>query len=183
MRRSTIAGISVAAILLAGSAAWMVVNRGDDVEAGPVAVDLPLPVLEGESLEGAPLSTREARGHVLVINVWATWCGPCARELPGIERAAARYAGEGVRFLGLNYRDDRAAARGWQDERFKLSYPSLYDPRGQFAHDLKFPYLPDTYVVDASGTIRWEIIGETNEQELSGLIDQVLEPSANVSSA
>jgi cytochrome c biogenesis protein CcmG/thiol:disulfide interchange protein DsbE len=84
-----------------------------------------------------------------------------------------------VRFLGIDYRDDRATARGWQDDRFRLPYRSLYDPKGLTASDLGFPYLPDTYVVDASGTVRWEIFGATDRQELSGLIDQLLADPGN----
>ncbi len=86
---------------------------------------------------------------------------------------AGRYEGEGVRFLGINHQDDRDAARGWIRE-FEVPYPSLFDPSGGFAADLGFPALPDTYVVDRQGTIRWVVFGETDERELSGLIDDVL---------
>ena len=57
---------------------------------------------------------------------------------------------------------------------FDVPYPSLYDPAGETAVDLGYPYLPGTYVVDPDGTIRWVVIGETDAQELSGLIDDVL---------
>jgi cytochrome c biogenesis protein CcmG/thiol:disulfide interchange protein DsbE len=83
-----------------------------------------------------------------------------------------------VRFVGLNYQDNRAAARAWVDE-FDVPYESLFDEQGRYADDLGFPYLPDTYVVDADGTIRWAIYGETNEEELSGLIDEVLAQQAS----
>ncbi len=86
---------------------------------------------------------------------------------------ADRYRGDGVRFLGINHQDDRDAARGWIRE-FEVMYPSLFDPSGGFAADLGFPALPDTYVVDREGTFRWVVYGETDGQELTRMIDDVL---------
>ena len=59
-------------------------------------------------------------------------------------------------------------------EEFGVPYPSLFDPSGRTAAELGFPALPDTYVVDPQGTIRWVVYGETDERELAGLIDDVL---------
>ncbi len=141
---------------------------------GIAARNEPLPRLSGETLDGGWLDASSyADGSVLVINVWADWCGPCRREQPQLVRLAERYDEEGVRFLGINYQDDRDAARAWV-EAFGVPYPSLYDPSGRSAADLGFPALPDTYVVDPAGIIRWVVYGETDERELSGLIDDLL---------
>jgi DsbE subfamily thiol:disulfide oxidoreductase len=141
---------------------------------GVASQDEPLPALAGESLDGERLdATTYADGGVLVINVWADWCAPCRREQPQLVRLADRYRGDGVRFLGINYQDDRDAAKAWVRE-FGVPYPSLFDPTGRTAADLGFPALPDTYVVDPGGTIRWVVYGETDENELSRLIDEVL---------
>lgn len=86
---------------------------------------------------------------------------------------ARRYEDDGVRFLGIDYQDDLNAAKAWTKE-FGVPYPSLYDPSGRTAADLGYPALPDTYVVDRQGTIRWVVFGETYEKELAGLIDDVL---------
>jgi thiol-disulfide isomerase/thioredoxin len=179
VRRSTT--IATVAAVVAAAGTWLFLNRSAATESGPVRMDVALPTLTGESLDRRPLSTDDFSGQVLVINVWATWCVPCAEELPDMKEVAERYAPRGVSFLGLNYRDDRAAALVWQDSTFDLPYPSLFDPRGQFAHDLEFPWAPDTYVVDASGRVRWAVFGKTDAQELSGLIDDVL--AGRVSSA
>ena len=112
-----------------------------------------------------------------MVNVWATWCGPCRQEQPGLVRTAKRYADRGVRFVGLNYQDNRAAAQAWVEE-YQVPYESLFDEMGSYADDLGFPYLPDTYIVDAGGTIRWAIYGETSEAEVSELIDDVLARAA-----
>ncbi|HET9671434.1 MAG TPA: TlpA disulfide reductase family protein [Actinomycetota bacterium] len=136
--------------------------------------DEPLPRIAGESLTGEPIDADEyADGDVLVINVWADWCDPCRREQPTLVRLAERYEDRGVRFLGINYQDDRDAARAWVEE-FDVPYPSLFDPSGRTAVDLGFPALPDTYVVDREGTVRWVVFGETDAEELTGLIEDVL---------
>ncbi len=148
-------------------------SDGDSV-FGVAQVDQPLPELSGETVDGEHLDAATyADGNVLVINVWANWCDPCRREQPMLVDLADRYRGDGVRFLGINYQDDRDAARGWIRE-FEVPYPSLFDPTGGFAADLGFPALPDTYVVDREGTIRWVVYGETDAQEVTRMVDDVL---------
>lgn len=148
--------------------------EGGDSVFGVAQVDQPLPPLSGETVDGEHLDAATyADGNVLVINVWADWCAPCRREQPVLVRLADRYQDDGVRFLGINYQDDRDAARAWIRE-FEVPYPSLFDPSGRSASTLGFPALPDTYVVDPGGTIRWVVFGETDERELARMIDDVL---------
>lgn len=167
--RATAPVLILALLALLGSC------TGDDSVVGVAEQDAPLPRLAGETVDGDHLDAASyADGSVLVINVWADWCAPCRREQPQLVRLADRYEEEGVRFLGINYQDDRDAARAWIEE-FGVQYPSLFDPSGRSAADLGFPALPDTYVVDRAGTIRWVVYGETDERELAGLIDDVLD--------
>lgn len=161
-------------LLLLAFLAVLASCEGDDSVFGVAEVDQPLPRLSGETIDGERLDAATyADGDVLVINVWADWCDPCRREQPQLVRLADRYEGDGVRFLGINYQDDRHAAKAWIKE-FDVPYPSLFDPSGRSAADLGFPALPDTYVVDPGGTIRWVVYGETDEDELAGLIDEVV---------
>jgi thiol-disulfide isomerase/thioredoxin len=139
---------------------------------GVVEENKPFPRLSGLTVSGGKLDTDSLAGRVFVLNVWATWCDPCRREQPALQRLHERYGSE-VGFVGIDFRDDNAKAREWV-RGFGVTYPSLSDPTGRFASDLAFPFAPDTYVVDATGTIRFVIYGETDEQELSGVIDQVL---------
>jgi cytochrome c biogenesis protein CcmG, thiol:disulfide interchange protein DsbE len=171
MRKLLVALLIVVAV---GAVYALLLNRSDaSQEGGPVAMNSPLPALEGEAVSGGTVNLADFRGDVTVVNVWATWCGPCRQEQPGLVRTAKRYADRGVRFVGLNYQDNRAAARAWVEE-YHVPYESLFDEQGRYADDLGFPYLPDTYIVDAGGTIRWAIYGETSEAEVSGLLDEVL---------
>jgi thiol-disulfide isomerase/thioredoxin len=150
----------------------MTCSPGED--SNVVEMDRPLPRLAGETLDGARLdAAAHAGGEVLVINVWAHDCAPCRTEQPDLVELADRYEDEGVRFLGINYDDDLDAARAWVGE-FDVPYPSLFDPSGRTAAQLGYPALPDTYVVDREGTIRWVVFGATDGPQLAGLIDDVL---------
>jgi DsbE subfamily thiol:disulfide oxidoreductase len=140
---------------------------------GVVAESKPLPRLSGPTVQGGHIDTSSFVGRPLVVNVWATWCAPCRSEQPALMRLHDRF-GDEVAFAGIDYRDDVAKARAWI-RQYGVTYASLSDPAGHSAFDLGISVgLPDTYVVDATGTIRFVIFGETDEQQLSGLIDQVL---------
>src|SRR6266496_3873157 len=82
-----------------------------EVENTP-APDFELPSLEG----GSPITLSSFRGHVVMLNFWASWCAPCRVEAPGLRRVSERYHDWGVRFLGVDYRDNDAAARAFVDE-------------------------------------------------------------------
>jgi len=139
----------------------------------------PLPTRDGQSLTKQPLHSSAFKGHVTVLNAWATWCGPCHHDQPILAKLARTY-GSRVTFVGIDYQDQRAAAqRFW--EQNKVPYASYFDPSGRFAAPLGFPYLPVIYVVDPSGTIRWQILGATDAQEVSTAIDQVLASSGQTS--
>ena len=88
-----------------------------------------------------------------------------------------------MRFLGIDHMDQDAAAKAWV-ESYHVPYPSIADPNGQFAASLDYFGLPDTYVVDPTGTIRYVVgPGATSAAQLSGLLDQVLAGQTSASSA
>lgn len=173
-RRLGRVAVVVAVVVVAGLAAFALRPTTDPREEGGVAeLDQPFPGLEGEAVVGPPIDTRSMEWSVLVVNVWATWCEPCRREQPALQQVQADYEGRGIGFVGIDYRDDRAAAQRWIED-FGVTYQSLFDPEGRTASTLGFPFLPDTYLVDSSGTMRYAVYGETSTAELSGLIDELL---------
>ena len=78
-----------------------------------------------------------------------------------------------MRFVGINYQDDRAAAQAWVEE-YDVPYQSLFDEQGRYADDLGFPLSARHVRRGREGTIRWAIFGETSEAEVSSLLDEVL---------
>jgi cytochrome c biogenesis protein CcmG/thiol:disulfide interchange protein DsbE len=139
-----------------------------EVENTP-APDFELPSLEG----GAPIALSSLRGQVVVLNFWASWCAPCRLEAPGLRRVSERYRERGVRFLGVDYRDDDAAARAFVDE-FRLRYPSVTDPSGSLAYDYELMGFPTTFIIDPAGTIRYRFVGYLDEDVLEKALSDVL---------
>jgi thiol-disulfide isomerase/thioredoxin len=138
-------------------------------------VSIPFPGLQGESVvDGSPLNTEQFSGDVLVVNAWASWCGPCKQEQPALLRVLDRYEDRGVSFLGIDHIDDRASATRWIEEDYDVPYPSLFDPAGEFAAALGYPGVPATYVVDRSDTIRFRSYGPITERMLTEMLERVL---------
>jgi thiol-disulfide isomerase/thioredoxin len=120
----------------------------------------PLPAFAGETFDGDRVDLA-ALPKPLVLNFWASWCGPCRAEQQGLELASRQLAGRGVRLVGVNVRDDRGAATSYLQE-FGVTYPSLFDRPavlaarlGRFAPD--FP--PYTLVVDGTGRVAARVFG------------------------
>lgn len=161
------------AIVVAVSGLLLAACTSHDDPLGLKPISSPLPLIQGDTVQGGTASSADLRGQILVVNFWAQWCGPCLQEQPELERTWRRYHDRGVTFLGVDERDDTSAARAWV-ERFGVSYPSVQDPSGKLANGFALIGLPDTFVVDRTGTIRWKIIGKTSEAQLSRLLDQLL---------
>src|SRR5213593_3392287 len=152
----------------------MACKVGTDVSGTIVrSVQEPLPTLSGAGVDEASVSSQSFAGKVLVVNAWATWCRPCQQEQPDLVQLADRFARQGVAFMGINHQDDQASAANWI-RTYHVPYPSIYDPSGKMAQTLTYVGLPDTYVVDRTGTIRYIVNGPTNASQLAGLIDDVL---------
>lgn len=131
-----------------------------------------MPVLEGETLQGGKLRPSDHRGRVLVVNFWATWCAPCREEQPVLSSVEASGGETGPVFVGVDYRDDPAAARAYLRE-FGVSYPSLEDASGSLAYRFGVPFLPSTIVVDTSGQMRYKVVGAIDRATLEDLIRRV----------
>jgi thiol-disulfide isomerase/thioredoxin len=139
----------------------------------------PAPPLAGETLSGGHLDVASYGAVPLVLNVWASWCAPCKKEQPVLERVAAATRSRGVRFVGIDIREPGRTAPRRHVARFKVSYPSLYDPGARLLTRFAVPAktTPTTYVVDARGRIAAYVYGEVDEPGLTALLDRVLAES------
>jgi thiol-disulfide isomerase/thioredoxin len=131
------------------------------------------PKVSGTSLTGKPLSLASYRGDVVVLNFWGSWCAPCRDEAPALGALARRMASQGVRFVGVDIRDEPDAALAFMQD-FNIGYPSFSDPNDQIA--LLFQgaaepaAIPSTLVIDRSGRIAAKIIGGVTYNGLKALL-------------
>ncbi len=134
------------------------------------------PQLSGTTLEGAAYSTSY-KGHVTVINVWGSWCTPCREEAADLAETYQKYKSKGVQFLGINTRDDNAAALSYQSQ-FGIDYPSLQDLNEtlvlKLSQIIPATSVPATVIVDANGKVAVRALGGITEPELVKELNYVL---------
>ncbi|SCF35717.1 cytochrome c biogenesis protein CcmG, thiol:disulfide interchange protein DsbE [Micromonospora purpureochromogenes] len=124
---------------------------------GPVATTAvtptSAPALSGATLDGGRFDLADARGHVLLVNVFASWCGPCRDELPLLVDTERRWSPQGLRLVALNVRDGTEAVRALLEETGARGLTVLPDPEGTRAVDWGVRAVPETFVVDRDGRI------------------------------
>ena len=140
------------------------------VSACPAQSGKPVPAIPRMVL---PCLTRPARsvqlavshGRPQVINVWASWCGPCRDEMPVLQ-AAHETVGGRVLFLGVAVRDSRSRALAFVSAH-GVTYPQVFDERGQFPTAMRFAGVPDTLVIDGDGKVLDQVIGVLTRKRLA----------------
>jgi len=129
-----------------------------------------LPDLLGERL----LSTEDFPSQVVLVNIWATWCFACRIEHPMLNQLAQ----QGVKIIGLNYKDQTQQAQQWLQERGNPYLFNIVDQQGSLGFDLGVTGAPETYLVDAQGIIRQRRVGVLDQavwdREFSDLYQQLL---------
>lgn len=135
------------------------------------------PEMTGPTLEGDRVSLAGLRGQVVVINVWGSWCTPCREEAPDLARLARETQSEGVQFLGVDTRDNKAAARAFV-RNYEIPYPSLFDPDGKqmlaLTGIIPISAVPSTIVIDPDGRVAARVVGKVSYATLRGLVTDVL---------
>jgi len=136
------------------------------------------PEYSARSLEtGAEVSLGALRGRIVLLNVWALWCGPCRHELPALEKLRSSYRGAGLEVVGVNIdgRGQEALIR-----RFSLDagihYPIWLDPDDRVSNQFGVIALPTTFLIDQFGRVRWRGTGalDARSLELNRLIGEVV---------
>jgi cytochrome c biogenesis protein CcmG, thiol:disulfide interchange protein DsbE len=111
---------------------------------------------------------KQLRGYPIVINKWASWCGPCQTEFPAYQRASIAY-GRQVAFIGIDGKDADASAAAFL-HRFPVSYPSYSDPREAIARSVQAAiYYPQTVYIDRAGT---EVYDHAGPYETAAALEQ-----------
>jgi thiol-disulfide isomerase/thioredoxin len=177
LRRAALVFLLVAATLTAcgGGGNWE-----DDCEttsAGVIECSAgkrpPAPALSGELLDGGRYDLSQDRGQVVVVNFWGSWCNPCRAEIDDLEKTYEATKAQGVRFLGINVRDDRDKAKAFQQG--KVTYPSVLDPSSKLALDFDIPpnTIPATIVLDRQGRIAVVIREAVQRAEFEPIVARV----------
>lgn len=116
------------------------------------------------------------------MNFWASWCAPCRAETPVLNEVSAEHADEGVRFLGVNIKDNLTSAQAFERNN-EVGYPSLYDQPGEipqaFRDTVPPQAIPSTLVIDRQGRIAARVIGATDYRELTDLVGTVAAEDAD----
>jgi peroxiredoxin len=107
-----------------------------------------------KGLDGTNLRLEEYRGKVVLINFWASWCGPCRQEMPLLDRLHHRYEDTGFAVLGINVEGERAPAQKIVDKT-KVTFPVPIDENQKVSELYSLEAMPSTVVVDRDGVVRY----------------------------
>lgn len=164
-------------VVLLGVAAWLALSPGPDrvpqARVDPL-VGEPAPALAGRTLAGSQLDLADLRGSVVLVNVWAAWCAPCRDELPVLVAAERRLGERGLRVVGIDIRDGERQARELLAEAGGDPAASVVDPQGRLAGKWQVRGVPETFVVDADGTVRALRVGAVTAEWIDDHVDPLL---------
>jgi len=141
------------AFALAGLLALVGCSAADYVERGSVA-----PAFTLDRLDGGPVSLSDLRGHVVLINFWATWCEPCRQEMPAMERLYEAHRDAGFELLAISVGEEPDPVRAFRDQ-VGISFPVLLDPDRVASQAYQTYRFPESFLVDAEGVVIERYIG------------------------
>ena len=131
------------------------------------------PDFETVTDSGQPVRLSDLRGQVVLLNFWATWCGPCRVEMPAFEAAFQNYGDAGLAILAVNNAEPPAAVQAFRQE-MNLSFPLVMDTDGAVQRRYGVQMYPSTFLLDRSGTIIARHFGPLTEAQLTDMLDDAL---------
>jgi thiol-disulfide isomerase/thioredoxin len=135
----------------------------------------PAPALQAQDLNGVSRTLADYRGKVVLLNFWASWCPPCLREMPSLERLRVNMAGRPLAIVALDSAETPEDVNAYL-ARMKLGFPVLLDPDGSNTQRWKVFALPTSFLLDAEGRVRYVLTGPTewDEGEALRVIESLL---------
>jgi len=174
-RRAMWIGVAAAAVLMAGAglSTRTAAAKGApvcDADAKPANLNFTL-----KDMHGRPVTLSAYKGRVIVLDFWATWCGPCKLEIPGFVKLQAKYANRGFTVIGVSV-DDKAPLLPPFAKQFKMNYPVLVGLGEQKFQDAYGPLwaVPTTFVIGRNGTICRKHVGISSMEEFEREIQSLL---------
>ncbi len=183
MKRQIPRSVSLLAIVFAVAVVFWIVGKNVPTDErammfarpGPAAVIGPAPDITGKTIEGSTFRLSDQKGKVVLVNFWATWCGPCRMEMPDLVALQKRYGPRGFTVVGVST-DDGVPLDRLRDFATKLglNYPVLLAPPGAQANYGGVPSLPTSFLIDRQGSVVSGLEGATNEAALAPEIEKLL---------
>ena len=112
------------------------------------------PAFQLNSNTGKALALADFRGQIVLLNFWASWCGPCRQEMPILEQLNRQYHAKGVTLLGINVEPDSAAAVSWL-KATPVTFPILFDTDSKVSNLYEVAGMPNTVIIDRKGQVRY----------------------------
>ena len=164
-------------LILIAASGYYVLRDGslqNDLSTVPVQVNYPAPELTLTDLHGATRSLADYRGRVLLVNLWATWCPPCEKEMPTLQAFHNKYYEDGFAVIAIN--DGEPVPDVVQFTRdHNLTFPIWLDPTYVATEQaFKTLNLPSSFVIDRGGTVRLQWVGEINRKMLEEQVTPII---------
>lgn len=166
---STVGALSLALGLLASAADLPPLSHSMSRQSSKVAA----PVLKLKDLDGKSHDLAELKGKVVLVHFWETWCPPCRREMPSMDRLARKFSGENFVVLAVDVGEDVDTIHSFFSQLDTVpSFPILLDQSGATMQTWKIAGLPMTYLIDADGRVAYSAVGgrEFDHPEIEKLV-------------
>lgn len=137
------------------------------------AIGMQAPDFELETLDGTPVRLSDYRGQVVLLYFWATWCGACRMELPGLLAVHERYREKGLTIVGVNLLESKERVQSFVDGA-GMEFPVLLDSRGRAGNLYGAHSIPTNYFLDRDGVVRQVVRGAIPEEMIIELVEPLL---------
>lgn len=141
---------------------------------GPATIGSVAPDFTLADLDGNPIHLAELRGRPVIVNFWASWCGPCVEEFPLLREAVSEHAAEGLVVIGIVFDDRSEAARGFM-YRNGATWAAAMDPGQRVADAYGILSVPETFFIGRDGTVVARQIGQFSQPSLAGKLAAIMD--------